>query len=68
MIIFLVRDEIGYGDLENDPWAHGMTVLGTYRTPELGDSSINTWTLVGLSVLMLAGVVVAHQKAKRYAR
>ena len=37
-------------------------------TPELGDSSIATAALVGLSGLALTGAVVAHKKARSYAQ
>lgn len=67
---FNIRHLIGYGDIENDPMAHGLTVYNASSTtsasatPELGDSSAPTTILAGLGVVALAGVVIADKKRR----
>ena len=66
--LFGLRATIGYGDIENDPMAHGLTAYANNSaTPELGDNSFGTATLFAASSIALIGAVIAHQKAKAHA-
>ena len=71
---FNIRHLIGYGDIENDPMAHGLTVYNasstsTSATPELGDSSVvSTAALAGLCVAALAGATIADKKRREMAK
>ena len=63
------RGEIGYGDIESDPMAHGKTLYGDSSvTPELGDSVVSTAAVAGLCVAALAGVAVADTKRRELAK
>lgn len=64
------RGEIGYGDIESDPMAHGKTLYGdSSATPELGDSSVvSTAVVAGLCVAALAGVTIADKKRREMAK
>lgn len=71
---FNIRHLIGYGDIENDPMAHGLTVYNasgttsTSATPELGDSVVSTAAVAGLCVAALAGVTIADKKRREMAK
>ena len=70
---FNIRHLIGYGDIESDPMAHGLTVYDANRTsasvtPELGDSVVSTAAVAGLCVAALAGVAVADKKRRELAK
>ena len=63
------RGEIGYGDIENDPMAHGKTLYGdSSATPELGDSVVSTAAVAGLCVAALAGVTIADRKRRNLSK
>ena len=63
------RGEIGYGDIESDPMAHGKTLYGDPSvTPELGDSVVSTAAVAGLCVAALAGVTIADKKRREMAK
>lgn len=64
------RGEIGYGDIQSDPDAHGKTIWGdSSATPELGDSSVvSTAAVAGLCVAALAGVTIADKKRREMAK
>ena len=65
-----IRGEIGFGDIVNDPMAHGKTVNpDSSATPELGDSSVvSTAVVAGLCVAALAGVTIADKKRREMAK
>ena len=63
------RGEIGYGDIDSDPMAHGKTLYGDSSvTPELGDSVVSTAAVAGLCAAALAGVAVADKKRRKLAK
>ena len=63
------RGEIGYGDIESDPMAHGKTLYGDSSvTPELGDSVVSTAAVAGLCAAALAGVAIADKKRRELAK
>ena len=63
------RGEIGYGDIQSDPDAHGKTIGGdSSATPELGDSVVSTAAVAGLCAAALAGVAVADKKRRELAK
>lgn len=62
---FGLRDTIGYGNLETDPDAHGLTVYSTQTTtPELGDSSMATAVIAGMCAVAFVGVIAADKKRR----
>lgn len=64
-----IRGEIGFGDIESDPMAHGKTLYGDSSvTPELGDSVVSTAAVAGLCAAALAGVAVADKKRRELAK
>lgn len=64
-----IRGEIGFGDIVNDPMAHGKTVNpDSSATPELGDSVVSTAAVAGLCVAALAGVTIADKKRREMAK
>ena len=64
-----IRGEIGFGDIESDPMAHGKTLYGDSSvTPELGDSVVSTAAVAGLCVAALVGVAVADKKRRELAK
>lgn len=69
---FNIRHIIGYGDIENDPMAHGLTVYDASNvsstTPELGDSVVSTAAVAGLCAAALVGVGVADKKRRELAK
>ena len=63
------RGEIGYGDIQSDPDAHGKTIWGdSSATPELGDSVVSTAAVAGLCVAALAGVAIADRKRRNLSK
>lgn len=63
------RGEIGYGDIQSDPDAHGKTIWGDpSATPELGDSAVSTAAVAGLCMAALAGVTIADKKRREMAK
>lgn len=63
------RGEIGYGDIQSDPDAHGKTIYGdSSATPELGDSVVSTAAVAGLCVAALAGVAIADRKRRNLSK
>ena len=63
------RGEIGYGDIQSDPDAHGKTIWGdSSATPELGDSVVSTAAVAGLCVAALAGVAIADKKRRNLSK
>ena len=64
-----IRGEIGFGDIVNDPMAHGKTVNpDSSATPELGDSVVSTAAVAGLCVAALAGVTIADKKRRNLSK
>ena len=70
---FNIRHMIGYGDIKDDPMAHGLTVydenrLRTNSIPELGDSVVSTAAVAGLCAAALAGVAIADRKRRNLSK
>lgn len=64
-----IRGEIGFGDIVNDPMAHGKTVNpDSSATPELGDSVVSTAAVAGLCVAALVGVTIADKKRRNLSK
>lgn len=63
------RGEIGYGDIQSDPDAHGKTIWGdSSATPELGDSVVSTAAVAGLCVAALSGVAIADRERRNLSK